>query len=674
MMKHFRKLQAPLHSIHKYPTMSSQEKRFTSQGWRYASARSLWDIWNDNSFLSKSRRIGLDSIEPFDEWEEFALFASHYSVVTASTVERESSPKSTEIGTQSDVVKASLKLVSHRPASFRGHRRFAAVVPDSDRSIGVHGGLGSQSRLSSTDIYYRDEGATLPAGTLPTHQISARMCHTVTALRDGTCLLVGGRASPNAGLDDCWIRSDNVWKPTQSLPHPRFRHSAVRVQVGDAEGVLIYGGKDSKGGTLADWLLWNEQKGWQTVEAVPNPHVASRFGAQMVAVDSSSGYLFGGMSQDGIVFNDFWKWSIEIGEDGTATIQLTELSDKLRIATKLADYVAGRFGATTNVISNKILVIGGIGVRGVLPEKVEILCLDTAELGQIEWSSSLVQIIDAHYESPALRPLLAGHISAIVGSSVIVASGGVVCFSFGTFWNNYIWQICDASVDTPEEWQYLHFTEKRSTKITGASIRGPLIEPSEPNEIQTIPRVTIQTATDFESIMNQAKPVVITGLDIGVCTEKWSKEYLVETLGSDRKIVVHKAQTDRMNFQRKNFAYQTKDLGTFMDEIHQGSRQYLRSISSDQPAKKAACFEQDFPEIKDDFVLPDQLRFVRENTHSSPLRISGPVAMWLHYDVGILPTFFFSLKKKLTKSCRSWPTCTARFAGRKSWFYTLRQT
>lgn len=70
-----------------------------------------------------------------------------------------------------------------------------------------------------------------------------------------------------------------------------------------------------------------------------------------------------------------------------------------------------------------------------------------------------------------------------------------------------------------------------------------------------------------------------------------------------------------------------------MDEIHQGSRQYLRSISSDQPAKKAANFEQDFPEIKGDFVLPDQLSFVRDNTHSSPLRISGPVTMWLHYDV-----------------------------------------
>ncbi|EEA28289.1 tRNA methyltransferase ppm2 [Talaromyces marneffei ATCC 18224] len=635
MMKHFHKLQAPLHSIHKYPTMSSQEQRFTSQGWRYASARSLWDIWNDDSFLSKSQRMGLDSIEAFDEWEEFALFASHYSVVTASTFEQESSPKSNESRPCSDLQKASLKLVAYHPVSFRGHRRFAAAVPDSDRSIGVHGGLGSQSRLLSTDVYYRGAEDTQPAGSLPTHQISARMCHTITTLRDGDCILVGGRASPNAGLDDCWFRKDNVWKRTHTLPCPRFRHCAVPVKSDDnIEGVLIYGGKNSKSDVLDDWLLWNEQRGWQAVKVVGKPDLASRFGAQMVAIDSSSGYLFGGMSQDGIVLNDFWKWNLVMEKDGTGVIHLTELSEKLRNATHLADFVAGRFGATVNVVSNKLLVIGGITIQGVIPEKMEILCLDIAELSQNEWSPSIIQTIDAHYESPALRPLLAGHVSGVVDSSVIVVSGGVVCFSFGTFWNNYIWQICDASADTPEEWRYLQASEEaKYMKLADASSRKPLNEPSKRNEIKGIPRMAIQTAAEFESIMNQAKPVVITGLNIGACTEKWSKGYLVDTLGSDRKVVVHEAQSDHMNFQRKNFSYKTKDFGTFMDEINQGSRQYLRSISSDQPAKKAASFEQDFPEIKDDFALPEQLNFARDNTHSSPLRVSGPVTMWLHYDV-----------------------------------------
>ena len=33
MMKHFSKLQTPLHSIHKYPTMHQQEQRFIDAGW-----------------------------------------------------------------------------------------------------------------------------------------------------------------------------------------------------------------------------------------------------------------------------------------------------------------------------------------------------------------------------------------------------------------------------------------------------------------------------------------------------------------------------------------------------------------------------------------------------------------------------------------------------------------
>lgn len=88
-----------------------------------------------------------------------------------------------------------------------------------------------------------------------------------------------------------------------------------------------------------------------------------------------------------------------------------------------------------------------------------------------------------------------------------------------------------------------------------------------------------------------------------------------------------------MNFQSKNFTYETKDFGTFLDEVHAGGRQYLRSISADQPSKMPASLATDFPTLKDDFRLPEYMGLVTENTHSSPLRISGPVTMWLHYDV-----------------------------------------
>ena len=88
-----------------------------------------------------------------------------------------------------------------------------------------------------------------------------------------------------------------------------------------------------------------------------------------------------------------------------------------------------------------------------------------------------------------------------------------------------------------------------------------------------------------------------------------------------------------MNFLAKNFVYVTKPFGRFLDEIAQGSQQYLRSLSSEQPSERPAQLTVDFPELAADFQLPPELEFVSHNIHSSPLRISGPVTMWLHYDV-----------------------------------------
>lgn len=100
--------------------------------------------------------------------------------------------------------------------------------------------------------------------------------------------------------------------------------------------------------------------------------------------------------------------------------------------------------------------------------------------------------------------------------------------------------------------------------------------------------------------------------------------------------MVHAAQSEAMNFEAKNFSYATKKFGTFLDEVHAGGRQYLRSISAEQPSQLPANLAFDFPGLKNDFRVPEHLALVTDNAHSSPLRISGPVSMWLHYDVRVI--------------------------------------
>ena len=97
--------------------------------------------------------------------------------------------------------------------------------------------------------------------------------------------------------------------------------------------------------------------------------------------------------------------------------------------------------------------------------------------------------------------------------------------------------------------------------------------------------------------------------------------------------MVHEATNTLMDFHNKNFKYSRKNFGVFADEVAQGSKQYLRSLASENPAHRPADFWADYPDLASDFALPSELDLVRQNMHSSVLRISGPVNMWLHYDV-----------------------------------------
>lgn len=97
--------------------------------------------------------------------------------------------------------------------------------------------------------------------------------------------------------------------------------------------------------------------------------------------------------------------------------------------------------------------------------------------------------------------------------------------------------------------------------------------------------------------------------------------------------MIHEASTTDMNFVTKNFAYTTKKFSDFINDISKGNKVYLRSLSADKPSDLPANLVADYPSIASDFQLPAELAYVMDNAHSSPLRISAGVNMWLHYDV-----------------------------------------
>lgn len=100
-------------------------------------------------------------------------------------------------------------------------------------------------------------------------------------------------------------------------------------------------------------------------------------------------------------------------------------------------------------------------------------------------------------------------------------------------------------------------------------------------------------------------------------------------------MTVHEGHDQKMSFKEKNFKYVKKPFGQFLDEIASGTHphQYLRSLALGDEKRNQADLSRDFPELASDFILPASLLSVTNNAHSSPLRISGSVNMWLHYDV-----------------------------------------
>lgn len=92
-----------------------------------------------------------------------------------------------------------------------------------------------------------------------------------------------------------------------------------------------------------------------------------------------------------------------------------------------------------------------------------------------------------------------------------------------------------------------------------------------------------------------------------------------------------------MDFNAKNFRYTTMAFGEFAKKVQSGKPLYLRALSADDPVHRPASLEQDFPTLASEFTLPKELKTCSANLHSSILRISGPVNMWLHYGMGASP-------------------------------------
>lgn len=646
MMRHFDKLQTPLQSVQTYPTTQHQEDRFKAAGWAQVRARNLWELWSAPEFLSAAERSALDAVEPFDEWEEFALFGSHYSLVIASNGEciDEAPSSSSELRTCHEIpsdglhhFQDTLKVqLSKEHCAFTEYpkslhpRRFAAPLSlralSTGHSFGNFGGLG-QNRLKSIEIYGAGTAKMSRSGTtLSDVRPSARMCHSITELSgDVGSLLVGGRNSPSEALKDCWVYHKwvDMWERVDDLPVPLYRHSAIALIDG---GVMIMGGKSSSTAVSCDVFIWRRRNGWTTLTA--EGEVPSVFGASVMvdtrstgSGDTYSGLLLGGISKDGVVQRKAWRWDVT----ALASIMFKHIDTTSWLGSW------ARFGASVACSNTISYIIGGVTAGELVPEHEEILCcFDGAD------DNSSFHPVESAF-SP--RPLLVGTTVVTTDGELVIASGGAVCFSFGTFWNPGVYSVSVKGVGDahPNEqhnlWSYIETVSPESNSGSNHFKKSDIGNNTICYPSIQVGRIEGVTPNAFQSIVNDMRPMIFEKQDLGACMELWLDEYLKEKIGSKRQVVVHQASSAQMDFIAKNFSYSKMSFGDLMDSIAAGKFIYLRSLSEDSPSDQAASLRKDFAEIAEDFHLPPTMQLVLDNEHSSPLRISGRVHMWLHYDV-----------------------------------------
>lgn len=168
------------------------------------------------------------------------------------------------------------------------------------------------------------------------------------------------------------------------------------------------------------------------------------------------------------------------------------------------------------------------------------VCFFTSQKGHPEIRCPLT--LGTATSSP--RPFFIG-ISVVSAKDLLVLMGGsAVCFSFGTFWNKGSFTINVTSPTTdgthhalgkPKPlWKY-EATGSATLPGTSKLYTGPQSGNSSSNMVS---RVRIQFPEEFGCIINEGKPVIIEGSDLGPCTELWTPDYLKAKMGSDREVSI----------------------------------------------------------------------------------------------------------------------------------------
>lgn len=234
MLAHFTKSNSPLLSSISVNGSDAQIKRFDDCGFSSANVTYMSEYLYNSCCFEDAQ--GIFDVQPFDEWEELDLFLSHYAVVNANNVGREtigySYGKDSEDGRY--ILPISLRnQTEYKPFDNNVKFKYSSSCVF-ENYILVSGGRQSLTKVSSQLFVLNRQGKIISINEDP---LFSRYRHACTIHEDILCL-VGGVCSSG---DNLVFIDTKTWKPSRSYFLPmldRINHAVVSV----LEWIYVIGG------------------------------------------------------------------------------------------------------------------------------------------------------------------------------------------------------------------------------------------------------------------------------------------------------------------------------------------------------------------------------------------------------------------------------------------------
>ncbi|XP_029314257.1 tRNA wybutosine-synthesizing protein 4 [Cottoperca gobio] len=436
MQDHFLKLNSTLRALRQYPDTAAQRRRFLSKGWEQCVCLDINDFYL--GLVPEDERRRVESLEPFDEYEEWHQKCSHYFILSASR----GSLMSRALLTPAAVSPLPSISPSWRPPALTLRTTAVCVeglgMASSSLSPGqvlLTGGSSRGGRGPLTRVLLRGREGWRCVGVKPSGDLGVRLHHTASSLPGGGVVVHGGRSSPlnparglfrvtldpggppgplDAGGRDTGTLCVEQMVCTGEPPPPRWRHTATVVRHRGEDFLFVFGGKNESQAALGDgYFLCVEQQHWTEI---PVEAAAPEARHSHSACSHQGGVLlFGGLDRRGVPLGD---------------TQVLRPSDRgfswERV--EVQPPPVPRYSHSAHVIGEKLLVVGGVWLHSDGVPGVVMINLTTRS--SVEFSLDTTSV-----PWPLMLHSFCSELMDSEEAELLLMGGGGNCFSFGTHFN-----------------------------------------------------------------------------------------------------------------------------------------------------------------------------------------------------------------------------------------------